>query len=67
MQRELYLQGPIKKPIGSVSPNTKMKIYTDASSKKKKAAQPLGSRVVSAQKTLGESSDDKHAPPVGLG
>ena len=64
LQREQYLQGPIK-PIGSVSPNTKMKIYTDASlKKKKKSAEPLGSRLFSALKTLGESSDDKDAPPV---
>ena len=60
LQREEYLQGPIK-PIGSVSPNAKMKIYKGASSKKK-PAQPLHSRLFSALKTLGDSSDDKDAP-----
>ena len=60
MQREQYLQGPIK-PIGSVSPNAKMKIYKGTSTKKK-PAQPLHSRLFSALKTLGDSSDDKDAP-----
>ena len=62
MQREHYLQGPIK-PIGSVSPNAKLKIFKGtAQASKKKPAQPLHSRLFSALKTLGDSSDDKEAP-----
>lgn len=60
LQREHYLQGPIK-PISSVSPNTKLKIYKGTASKKK-STQPLHSRLFSALKTLGDSSDDKQAP-----
>ena len=60
LQREQYLQGPIK-PIGSVSPNEKMKIYKGAAAKKK-PTQALGSRLFSALKSLGDTSEEKDAP-----
>ena len=56
MHRDNFLQGPFKTQK-SVSPNMRRK-----GMKKQKSSEPLHSRLFSALKSLGDTSDDKHAP-----